>query len=139
LIATIAGTAACDKRQTAQGATRESATEDAGLTVSSVKLGRSLNPDGTVKDNTDNFKPGETVYAVVETKGNQTGTIQARWTFQDGQVVAESSQPIAPSGTEARTEFHIVKPDGLPVGRYRVEISVNGRVVESEEFEVKSE
>lgn len=136
LIATLAGTAACDKRQTAQGAERESV-DNAGLSVTSLKLGRSLNPDRTVNDNTDDFKPGDTVFAVVETRGSEAGTLKARWTYQDGQVVDETAQPLAPSGSESRTEFHIAKPDGLPVGRYRVEISVNGRVVDSEEFEVK--
>jgi hypothetical protein len=136
LIATLAGTAACDKRQTAQGATRDS-TAAAGLSVTSIKLGRSLNPDNTIKDNTDNFRPTDPIYAVVETKGNETGTLKARWTFEDGQVIDETSQPIAPSGAESRTEFHITKPDGWPVGRYRLELSVNGRVVDTKEFEVK--
>jgi hypothetical protein len=136
LIATLAGTAACDKRQTAQGAERDSMAV-AGLNVTSVKLGRSLNPDNTIKDNTDTFRPGDPIYAVVETKGNETGTLKARWTFQDGQVIDETSQPIAPSGAESRTEFHITKPDAWPVGRYRLELSVNGRVVETKEFEVK--
>ena len=136
LIATLGGTAACDKRQTAQGATRDSVAT-AGLNVTELKLGRSLNPDNTIKDNTDDFKATDTVFAVVQTRGNETGTLKARWTYQDGQVVDETSQPIAPSGDESRTEFHISKPDGLPAGRYRIEVSVNGRVVDSEEFEVK--
>src|SRR5678809_1164156 len=38
----------------------------------------------------------------------------------------------------ARSEFHISKPDGLPVGKYKVEISVDGAAAASREFEVRA-
>ena len=48
----------------------------------------------------------------------------------------ESSETIAPTGA-ATTAFHISKPDGWPTGKYKVEISLDGNVVQTREFEVK--
>ena len=107
------------------------------LRVTDVNLGRRVGADNRITDGTDDFNPRDTIYASVETSGTASGaTITARWTFQDGQVVDESSKTISPSGN-AVTEFHIMKPGGWPVGRYRVAILVNGTQVEDEEFEVK--
>jgi hypothetical protein len=54
--------------------------------------------------------------------------IGVKWTYEDGQVVDESEQVIAPQGSAA-TEFHITKPDGLPAGNYKVEVSVDGALL----------
>ena len=113
-------------------------TVESEVRVSEVDLGKSIGADRRISDDTDDFGPNDTVYVSVLTTGNApSATVTARWTFEDGQVVDSSSQTIAPSGTNA-TEFHISKPDGLPAGDYRVQILLNGREVESEEFEVKS-
>ena len=63
-------------------------------------------------------------------------TISAKWTFQDGQVVKEQSETIAPTGPAA-TEFHISKPKPWPVGKDNVEIAVAGAPAGSNDFEVK--
>lgn len=107
--------------------------------VTEVDLGRSIGPDKRINDNaeTDDFRRNDTIYASVATEGNASGgALTARWTFEDGQVVDESSQNIAASGP-AVTEFHISKPDGWPVGKYKVEIRLNGQPVQSKDFEVK--
>jgi hypothetical protein len=51
-------------------------------------------------------------------------------------VVKEQSESIAPTGTAA-TEFHISKPKPWPVGKYKVEIAVDGAPAGSKDFEVK--
>ena len=61
--------------------------------------------------------------------------MKARWTYQDGQVVDESSQTIAPTGPSV-TEFHISKPGGWPACKYKVEITANGSVAGTREFDV---
>ena len=66
-----------------------------------------------------------------------TATIRTRWTYQDGQVVDESEQVIAPTG-DAATEFHIQKPDGWPTGKYKLEVFLNGTAVQTKDFEVKA-
>jgi hypothetical protein len=109
------------------------------LRVVEVDLGNAIGADKrlTTAGETDDFSPTETIYAVVATEGSATGsTLTARWTFEDGQVVDETSQPIAATGP-AVTEFHISKADGMPVGKYQVEILLDGRSIEKKDFEVK--
>lgn len=109
-----------------------------GVRVSDVKLGRAIGADNAVTDEEDEFRPTDVVYASVHTTGSASGAnLRARWTFQDGQVVDETTRTINPSG-DAVTEFHISKPDGLPRGKYRVEIYLDDQQVGNEEFEVRS-
>jgi hypothetical protein len=49
--------------------------------------------------------------------------------------VSESTQTIAPTG-DARTEFHVSKPDGWPAGKYKIEVLVNGATAGTKEFDV---
>ncbi|HJR17965.1 MAG TPA: hypothetical protein VJ808_14035 [Gemmatimonadales bacterium] len=105
--------------------------------VTDVGLGRELGADKRLANEIDDFRPNDVIYAVVKTEGSGPSTqLQARWTYEDGQVVDESSQSIAASG-EDFTEFHISKPSGLPKGKYKVQILLNGQPAESEDFEVK--
>lgn len=115
-------------------------TADAALRVTEVELGRSIGADRRVNDNaeTDDFGPRDTIYVSVDTEGTASGaTMTARWTFEDGQLVDETSQTVSATGPTV-TEFHISKPDGFPVGTYKVAILLNGQEVESEEFEVEA-
>jgi hypothetical protein len=115
---------------------RDRAADDA-LRVSDVTLGRSVGADNRVTDRTTTFAPRDTVYAAVETDRSATGgTLTARWTFEDGQVVDETTRNV--SGNEQTvTRFHIVNPAGWPAGRYRLHVLVNGDEVETEEFTVR--
>jgi hypothetical protein len=125
--------AACSKSGETPGTT---GTTGNGVRVSQVTIGRSLNASKAISDATDSFKPNDTIYASVATDGSAaTATLKARWTFQDGQVVDESTQTIAPSGP-ATTEFHISKPDGWPAGKYKLEVLVNGSSAATKDFEV---
>ena len=125
--------AACTKSGTDSGAT---GTTGAGVHVSKIDMGRSLTADKTIDDHTDSFKPTDTIYASIVTEGiAATATLKARWTYQDGQVVNEAAQTIAPTG-DARTEFHISKPDGWPTGKYKLEILLNGSSAGVKDFEV---
>ncbi|MEO7064837.1 MAG: hypothetical protein ABI082_13825 [Dokdonella sp.] len=109
----------------------------APVTVSSVDLGSAVGPDQKVTAATTTFTPKDTIYAAVSTSGMApSAVLDAKFTYQDGQTVNESSQTIAPSG-DAVTAFHISKPDGWPVGNYKVEISLNGTSVATKEFSVK--
>jgi hypothetical protein len=106
------------------------------VSVSNIDLGRSLNADRSIADNATSFKPTDTIYISVSTAGSApSATLTAKWTFQDGQTVDESTQTISPTGP-ARTEFHISKPDGWPVGKYTVEVMLNGTLAGTKEFEV---
>ena len=128
-------TSACQKSDRTETArTDESA---AALRVADIEIGRGVGADKRVVDKTDVFTPSETIYASVVTDGSgPEAEIKARWTYQDGQVVEESTQRVSPSGGAA-TEFHVAKPDGWPEGKYKVEVFLNGASAGTKEFEVK--
>jgi hypothetical protein len=107
--------------------------------VTDVELGRSIDAQGRIADDagTDDFARTDTIYVSVNTEGSAAGArLTARWTFEDGQVVDESSQTLSASGP-ATTEFHISNPGGFPAGRYTVQIQLDGRTVETEEFTIR--
>jgi len=107
------------------------------VTVTALELGKQIGADKRVTQPGTSFAPIDTIYVTVLTTGSApSATLTAKWTYQDGQIVNESSQTIAPTGPAA-TEFHIAKPDGWPAGTYKVEVSLNGRSTGTKEFEVK--
>ena len=107
------------------------------LRVTGVDLGKSILPDRSVASATSTFAPRDTVFASVATEGAAAAaTIRARFSFDDGQLVNESTQTIAPTGP-ARTEFHISRPGGWPAGKYKVEVFLDSQPAGSKEFEVK--
>jgi hypothetical protein len=109
----------------------------AGVRVTDVTLGRSVGGDKAITDRTDTFKPNDTIYASVATEGSAPSvTLRARWSFEDGQLVDESTRAIAPNNRE-RTEFHISKPDGWPAGKYRLEVFLNDQPAETKGFDVR--
>jgi hypothetical protein len=128
--------AACTRSSENPGATGTTGT-GVDVRVSQIDMGRSLNADKTINDTSDSFKPNDTIYASIRTGGTAaTATLKARWTYQDGQVVNESTQTIAPTG-DARTEFHISKPDGWPTGKYKLEVFLNGSSTATRDFAVE--
>jgi hypothetical protein len=101
-----------------------------------VDLGNAVDGAKKVAAPTATFKPGDTIYASIVTEGaSQNVLLLARWTYEDGQVVNEAQQTIAPTGPAA-TEFHISKPDGWPAGKYQVAIAANGLPAGTKEFTV---
>ena len=137
----VAALAACSKDQKTAGGdvTADSAAmapAASTVAIADVDVGRAV-ANARVTDKTDDFKAADTIYTSVHTTGSASAaTVMARWTYQDGQVVQESSQSIAPSG-DAYTEFHISKPGGLPKGNYKVEVFLDGKSAGTKDFEVK--
>lgn len=128
---TLAATA-CNKK-----APEPSTSAEAAFAVTGVELGTAVGGDKRVTQKADAFKPNDTIYASVLTSGSSpSAVLKARWSFEDGQIVDETEQPIAPTGNAA-TEFHISKPDGWPVGRYRLEVLLDGNVIQTKEFTVR--
>jgi hypothetical protein len=119
------------------GCGRSSGPEEAHVRVADVDLGLGLRPDQRVTDMTETFTPKETIYLSVVMEGKApSATVKARWTYENGIVVEESSKTIAPVGQKAVAAFHVSKPEGLPRGSYNVQVFVDGRPVESESFQV---
>jgi len=139
LIATVTGCGKKDADDTAAvppSGTAAGNTSASTVAVSDVKLGEAIGADRRVTDESDDFDPGDTIYASVLTTGAApNATLHARWTFQDGQVVDSTTQAIAPTG-DAATEFHISKPGGFPKGTYKLTVLLNGAEVRTKEFKV---
>ena len=130
--------AACG-RKASGGENRSGTTGTNGtntISVTDIDLGRAINADLTIQDKTTTFRPSDVVYASVATEGAAPATLGVRWTFNDNQVVDTGDRDIHPTGA-TRTEFHLSKPDGFPVGHYRLEVTLNGASAGTKEFDVK--
>jgi hypothetical protein len=108
------------------------------FSVTSIDLGKAIGSDKKITEPTTTFGAKDTIYAAVSTDGAaEAATVKARWTYGDeGQLVSEEETSIAPTGP-ATTEFHIARPSGWPVGKYKVEIIVDGTPAGTKDFEVK--
>ncbi len=106
------------------------------LRVDEIETGKSLDADKSIGNGTDSFGVRDTIYVAVETNGAGSGTLAARFTFQDGQVVEEASQSIAPM-SDAWHEFHIQKATAWPAGNYKVEVMLDGVTAGTKDFSVK--
>ena len=107
---------------------------DAAVTVTSVELGNEVGADNRVPAPMGTFATSDTVHASVVTDGTG-GTVATRWTFEDGQVV-HTEDKIVPAGEQV-TDFMITNPAGWPAGTYTLEVTVDGQVVQTREFEVR--
>ena len=112
----------------------EPAPAPAALAVTTVDLGNAVGADNRVAAPMSTFATTDTVHASVVTDGSG-GTVATRWTFEDGQVVHEEDK-IVPAGNQV-TDFMITNPSGWPAGSYTLQVSVDGQVVETREFEVR--
>jgi hypothetical protein len=111
----------------------------AGVTLSAVSLGKSVGADKKVSVATEVFAKGDTIHASIDTTGVGSATVVAKWSYtKDGKTAAvkEETATITPTGP-ATTEFHISKPDGWPIGDYKVEILVNGTSAATKSFKVQ--
>lgn len=108
---------------------------DRRLEVTTIQLGRAINPDKTVSDPTTRFKPTDTIYAAVLTDGSGSGKVKVRWLYR-GRVVSEPEQDVSYQGPAA-TEFHIQNSGGFPPGEYSVEFFLDGTSIGSRAFRVE--
>lgn len=111
-----------------------------GFQVSTITLGDSVTNDHKVKKEVTTFSPSQkTIYVSVDTTGNTPGaTLNAKWSYLEGsgQVVTSTSQSIIADGP-ATTTFRVQNPNLWPEGKYKVDISLDGKQVASKNFEVK--
>ena len=114
----------------------------ATASVTSVDLGNAVGADMKVAAPATTFAPKDTIYASIGTSTSDPaasvpGKLGVKWTHVDSnQTVSEESRDAALTGM-GTTEFHIAKPDGWPKGKYKVDVSLDGTVVQTREFEVK--
>jgi hypothetical protein len=137
---------AAKQPQTQQGGASTGAQEQGGAVdankaepdVDNIEIGKAVDANKKVSDETDDFVPSDTVYASIKTDGAAANSkVVARWTFGDsGQLVKEDTHTV-PAGGVAWTEFHIKKPGGFPKGQYTVSFMINGDDKGKKTFQVK--
>lgn len=109
----------------------------AAVTVAAINLGSTVGADQKVTAASTSFGTKDVIYAAVDTKNAAKDVaLAAKWTFEDGQTVHEESTTISPEG-DATTNFKLASDKAWPVGKYKVEISLNGAPAQSVDFEIK--
>ena len=103
------------------------------LTVTTLDLGNAIGADNHIAAPTTSFSTKDTIHASVATDG-PGGNLSAKWTM--GDKVVDTQDKTVAAGPQV-TEFSISKPDGWPAGHYTLQVSANGNVVQSRDFDVK--
>lgn len=109
------------------------------LSVVSVTLGNAVNAAHQVTQASNRFAASDKIiYASVATTGRSDGaTLNAKWSYLEGQgqLISSISQALATDGP-AVTTFMVQNPDLWPEGQYKIEISLDGKPVTTQNFEI---
>lgn len=113
----------------------------ATMSVISVDLGIAVDANMRITQPMTTFSPMDTIIVAISTNTSDpsagvSGKLDAKWSYQDGTVVNDEARQVKLVG-KAATDFRIAKPEGWPTGKYKVEISLDGKVAQSKDFEVK--
>jgi hypothetical protein len=114
------------------------ALDTAPIRVRDIQVGKNIGSDKKIGDQTTSFGPRDTMYVAVITDGAaKDARLSTKWTYNDRQVVDESTQTISPAGGETATEFHVTKKTAWPKGKYKVEVMLNGVSAGTKDLEVR--
>lgn len=114
----------------------------ATASVTRVDLGNAVGADLRVTTPMTTFGPKDTLHAAIATATSDPmasvpAKLGAKWTHVDSnQTVHEETRDVTLTG-DGVTDFQISKPSGWPTGKYKVEILLDGNVVQTREFEVR--
>lgn len=97
------------------------------LQLETIQTGKSLNSDNSVGTLATRFRPDDTLFVSVLTKGPGAGKIGVKWTYS-GRLVSEDSRDVSYRDSAA-TEFHIKNSGGFPAGDFAVEVLIDGKSV----------
>lgn len=113
---------------------------DAALSVTEAQVGTAVGEDFRISAPSSTFAPGDTIIVAITLRNAATpatnGTVTARWIGPDGQAFNEESQQKDFTGVST-VNFRVAEPKGFKPGNYKLEVSLNGSVVETREFAVK--
>ncbi|WP_426270623.1 hypothetical protein ACN9MB_02140 [Dyella kyungheensis] len=111
------------------------------IRIAAVTIGSQVDAAHAISKEQRKFAPEEkAIYASVATIGTtDNATLNAKWSYLDGkdEPFSSTSESIATDGP-AITTFKVQNPNAWPTGKYKVVISLNGKQVASEDFEVRS-
>lgn len=121
---------------TDSAAAAASAARSVARRVSNVMIGRQVGPNDRITEPTFQFTPKDTVHVSVATEGaSGGGTLSAAWRSQSGEILQQTSAPVAPAGENVA--FHLSRPEGLKPGTYKVIVFLGDDSVETKVFVVK--
>jgi len=107
--------------------------------VHSVTLGSAVDEAHHIREPATHFAPDDkTIYASVASTGVTSGiALNARWRYLEGagQLISSVTQRLASEGP-ATTTFTLHNPDLWPEGKYDVQISVDGKPVDTRTFTI---
>lgn len=113
----------------------------AAASVSALELGKRVGPNRRVVDTTGVFSVRDTFHLAVVTENTAAGAVlSAKWSFQTGQVVDSTMQPVAAPDAASPvsvTAFMLSKKGAWPAGRYKVEVWLDGTSKGVRDFEVR--
>ena len=112
----------------------------APLAVQGIVIGNAIGPDDRIATPMSTLGTRDTAYVSIHTTGTANGnTLGVRWSFQDGSAEGKTLalDERAITGGNLVNEFHATTSTGWPVGRYKVEVMLDGTPVESGKFEVR--
>lgn len=107
--------------------------------ITRVMLGTHVDAEHRVESPTLQFSPSDTLFVSAELTAQPQGThtIGVRWFYTDSkQLILEEQQSLV-IGATTYTHFQLSKPDGWPVGQYKVELLLDGKLEQTRLFEVK--
>lgn len=111
------------------------------IKIAAVTIGSQVDAAHAISKEQRKFTPEEkAIYASVATIGTtDNATLNAKWSYVDGkdEPFSSTSESIATDGP-AITTFKVQNPNAWPKGKYKVVISLNGKPMASEDFEVRS-
>lgn len=113
----------------------------ATASVTAVEVGNAVGADGKVTTAMTTFGTKDTITTSITTSTSDpaaavAGTLNAKLSYQDGQVVSDEPKSFNFAGP-GTTNFTFSKPDGWPVGKYKIDVSLNGALAQSKDIEVK--
>jgi hypothetical protein len=118
------------------GTTPATAPAPTGVSVAAISLGKALNSDRLVDAPLDAFDKADTVYLVVETRGDGDATLKAKWTRREGDKavgVGDATEPVKTLGS-ARTVFQV---GDLAAGAHEVEVFLDDKPAGAKKFTVR--
>lgn len=105
--------------------------------IVSVTLGNAVDAEQQVPTGKTVFGRYDRIYAAVLSTGSHQGLVlSAKWTTADGQLVAQSEQPLVPTSPTVTT-FSLRNGEPWPVGKYQLLVSVDKLPQDVVTFEVR--
>ncbi|MCL6619587.1 MAG: hypothetical protein K6T33_07320 [Thermomonas hydrothermalis] len=109
-----------------------------GLHVAALTLGNAMDAQGRVATPQVRFAVGDTFHVSVDLAGTDAAehVLDLRWQYLDTrQQILEERKRIN-GHNDRHVHFQLAKPDGWPPGQYRLELRLDGQLVQARQFDV---